>query len=515
MKKHLYKILPLLVLLLVSCNEDSFSETQDSLVSSEITAVTSDTHDSLESSENTADTSETLSDERILNFYAMNDFHGAIFETDDEPGIFKVSSYLKSKFTENPNGSIHLNSGDLWQGSIESNMNRGAFLTKAMNELSLDAFVLGNHEFDWYDTAIMNNKEIADYPFLGANIIDKRTGNIASNLVHYDDTFQASHIVEKNGVNVGIIGTIGSDLESSILGLAIADYSFEPVTNYVISEALNLREQGADIIALVTHDSLLNFSMSSTRNEYYEIFDGQYVDLVFSGHQHRLDDRVINGIPVMQSWAYGGGIMELELSYNVKTKEKLFIRQEVVNSWDVKVYDEDEAMTLLFAPYEAEIETTKNEVIGTLNGHITKEGLLNLANKVIYDYGIQEELNDIVALHNRAGVRLNEGIPSGEVIFGDVYRAFPFDNELMIIPNISGSDLNRLISGDYKGYPAKGSGYDTSKTYTLLTLDFISYREGALTLNMEQISTKIYIRDLIREYFLAQNIVNAEYFNYY
>ncbi|HZJ89861.1 MAG TPA: metallophosphoesterase [Bacilli bacterium] len=497
-----------------SSSEEVPPVTSDEPLSSseEIPPITSEVSSNT-SEEISSSSSEHFGDERTINFYGLNDFHGAIIETDNEPGIFKYSSFLKEKITENPGGTVHLNAGDFWQGSVESNLNRGEFLTKAMNELSLDAFALGNHEFDWYDTAIMDNKAIANYPFLGANIINKSTGELAQSIVHYDDTFQASHMVNKNGVNIGIIGTIGSDLESSILGLAIADYSFEPVTSYVKNESLNLREQGADIVILVTHDSLKNFTMSHTYNEYYDIFANEYVDAVFSGHQHVEDNRVLNGIPVLQAWAYGGGVMELELNYNVRTKEKVFTHQAVRSGWDIKRYEEDPAMKALFAPYEDEIETVKNEVIGSLTSNITKEGLLNLANQVMYEYGVNAGLENIVVTHNRGGVRLNAGISGGDVIFGDIYRAFPFDNELMIIPNVLGSDLNRFIRGDYKGYP-QGS-YEANKRYTLLTLDFMSYREGAFTLELEQISTQAYIRDLIRDYFLSEGVVDANYFNSY
>ncbi len=528
MNKKFTRILPLFLLILAGCNGRlSSSSVSSSLTTSEETSSSEEISSSKEvsASEETSSSEEISSSEegssvertgtRKLNFYALNDFHGAILETENEPGIFKLSTYLKNRFSENPNGSIHLNAGDHWQGSIESNYNRGEFLTKAMNELDLDAFTLGNHEFDWYDTAIMHNKAIADYPFLGANIINKHTGKLATNIVHYDDTFHASHMVTKNDVNVGIIGTIGSDLESSILGLAVEDYSFEPITQYVKEESENLKDNGADVVVLVAHDSLTGFTITDESSEYYEIFQNKYVDAVFSGHFHMLDNRVINDIPVLQSWAYGGGLMELELTYNFDTKTTSIDRQEVVSGRDIKFEKEDDEMLALFAPYEQAFIEVRDEVIGTLPSAITKEGLLNIANKVMHDYGVNQGLENVVAVHNRAGVRLNSGIPAGEVIFGDVYRAFPFDNEVMIIPNISGRDLNSLVWGDYKGLPARGGGYNNNESYTLLTIDFISYREDALTLNMEQISTKAYIRDLIREYFLEEGIVNGDYYNSY
>ena len=85
---------------------------------------------------------------------------------------------------------IKINVGDYWQGSADSNLNRGKFLTEVGNVLGFHAMTLGNHEFDWMDTHIKENKEFAKYPFLGANIINKTTKQLATNIVSYDDTFK-------------------------------------------------------------------------------------------------------------------------------------------------------------------------------------------------------------------------------------------------------------------------------------------------------------------------------------
>lgn len=298
---------------------------------------------------------------RTLNFYGINDFHGAIIETSKEPGIFKLSTYMKDRFAENPNGSVFLNAGDYWQGSAESNINRGAFLTEAMNLMNLDAMTLGNHEFDWYDTIIEQNKALADYPFLGANIIDVETGEIASNLVSYDDTFKSSIIVEKNDVKVGIIGTIGARLESSILAPAVAPYSFEPVNNYIRAEAANLRALGAEVIALSTHDSL-----TAEMSQYTSVINDSIIDLIFSAHYHVEHHEIINGVPIMQTNAYGKQIMEVEGEYDFDTKSFSLKNTRFHEASTIKTAVEDPKMLELYADYETEINEIKNEVVSTL-----------------------------------------------------------------------------------------------------------------------------------------------------
>ena len=78
-----------------------------------------------------------------INLFAMNDFHGSIIENDEELGFLKQGTFFKNKSEED--NTLILNSGDMWQGSIESNSNYGEFLTKAMNYIEFDSFTLGNH----------------------------------------------------------------------------------------------------------------------------------------------------------------------------------------------------------------------------------------------------------------------------------------------------------------------------------------------------------------------------------
>ena len=72
-----------------------------------------------------------------MDIFGINDFHGAIVnqETSDglELGFSKIGAYLKAKEAENPYGTIITSSGDMWQGSADSNLTKGALVTQLMN----------------------------------------------------------------------------------------------------------------------------------------------------------------------------------------------------------------------------------------------------------------------------------------------------------------------------------------------------------------------------------------------
>ena len=113
------KLILLLLISLVGCNSNT-----SSFVSSSSSVSTSTKIESVSSS---------IKEKKpvSIDIYAFNDVHGRVSEnrSSSEPGISKLSSYLKSKKNENDN-TIIINSGDYWQDTYESGYNKGALLSQ-------------------------------------------------------------------------------------------------------------------------------------------------------------------------------------------------------------------------------------------------------------------------------------------------------------------------------------------------------------------------------------------------
>ena len=76
------------------------------------------------------------------SFYNLNDFHGSVEQNLDnmEVGISYLSNYLKREQENNPEtGYIFTNSGDMWQGSADSNITRGKLVIDWLNSLNCRA----------------------------------------------------------------------------------------------------------------------------------------------------------------------------------------------------------------------------------------------------------------------------------------------------------------------------------------------------------------------------------------
>ncbi len=200
----------------------------------------------------------------------------------------ELSTYLKNKKNTDDNVVI-LSSGDMWQGTAESNLTGGVIITEWMNELDFVSMTLGNHEFDWGEDAIRENLEVAEFPFLAINIYDLDTKKLA-------DYCTPSVMIERDGIQIEIIGAIGdcySSISSDMVENVESKVGYE-LTALVRAESEKLRSEGADLIVYSLHDGYGNSSSStgsissSNLSSYYnQALSNGYVDVVFESHSHQ------------------------------------------------------------------------------------------------------------------------------------------------------------------------------------------------------------------------------------
>lgn len=505
--KHRFSLI-LMLIALTSCQDISLSipstsENSSMSLSSIFTSESSSSSTS-NSSSVVSSSSSQLPLLVTLDFYNLNDFHGAVDynPSNKEIGINRLANYFENMTNNNPN-TILLSSGDMWQGSADSNITRGRLVVDAMNLMGFEAMAIGNHEFDWTDEYLLSNQIRSNFPLLGINIFDQRTQARAA----FAD---ASVLIEKTGIQIGIIGTIGSDLESSILTSAVQDYSFVPYTDLVMQESERLRDLGADLIVLLNHNGSVESGVMP------------YVDAVFNGHTHRREVFHVDGKPVYQGQAYGQAISHVRFVVNTSTMEPTFIQsQSGVYTFDTllnanQIGEENIEMKELFDQYLVnEINDVKNEVIGSADGAFSRNQLGNLAVDEMLRYGQEVKPEVVASFHNTGGVRA--AIDQGPVSYGELYKAFPFDNELMIV-EVTGNDLLWWLSENlYAATVPNLTPIQTNQTYWIISINYLTekhFESNSYPHDLTSvINTYAYIREQLKTRWLFEGTIRANDFN--
>jgi 5'-nucleotidase len=128
-----------------------------------------------------------------LSIVGTSDLHGAALPRNGGPGgLPLLAGYvnnLRAARASDEGAVLLIDSGDTFQGEVESNLSEGALIVDAYNAMGYTAEAIGNHDFDFgaVDSpaarqlpgdprGALSARVQARYPFLAANLIDEATG---------------------------------------------------------------------------------------------------------------------------------------------------------------------------------------------------------------------------------------------------------------------------------------------------------------------------------------------------
>ena len=445
-----------------------------------------------------------------LDVYGINDLHGKFEDSEGQPGIDEMTTFLKN--AEEEQNTIFLSAGDMWQGSCESGLTKGNMITDWMNYLGFSAMTLGNHEFDWGGAPIQSNIEIAEFPILAINVYDIYTGKRLEGV-------EASTVVDKGDAKIGIIGAVG-DCYGSISADKVKGIEFKTdstLTALVKAEATRLREEeGVDFIIYALHDGIgkswstikeFTGNLYNEDGDYYDVSlsDG-YIDLVFEGHSHQnyiVKDQY--GVYHLQN---GGdnkkGITHANVVINFDTGENT-VTPEFVGHSRYENESDDPIVDTLMAKYD-NLVGTMNDPLGTNKKTRNSSDLADRVAYLYYTKGVEKwgANYNIILGGGDINVRSPYNLYTGDITYAMLYMLFPFDNEIVLC-SLTGSKLNsRFITNtEYVTYGYNSQTINANGTYYIVTDTWnSSYAYNGLKI-VDYYAQNYYARDLLADFAIS------------
>src|SRR5687767_6603323 len=176
-------------------------------------------------------------------------------------GLPTLASYIEILRNIHDDRVIVVDSGDMFQGTLESNLFEGAAVVRGYNRIGYSAAAVGNREFDYGPLgedvvvrkpgddplgALKRNTELAMFPFLSANMVEKSTGKVPAWAKPYT-------IVNRGGAKIGIIGLSTPDTPNVTMAANVITLSFTDPVSATVNAAKELRAQGVDAIVVIAH----------------------------------------------------------------------------------------------------------------------------------------------------------------------------------------------------------------------------------------------------------------------
>ncbi len=340
-------------------------------------------------------------------------------------GTAGLLGYLKKLRDEK---SLVVNGGDDYQGTPISSITKGRSQIHLLNLYNLDAFVLGNHEFDYGQYVLDSALEGANFDVLSANVFYEPKNY----------TMGKPYVTkEVNGVKIGIIGLTAFELPELVLPENLAETRMLNEDSVVADAISKLKSDGADMIMLLTHIGL-DKDKEMAMKFYPDL------DVIVGGHTHTaLQNPVIqDGVIIVQAGAHGRYLGKLDLQIDTDKDTVTYHFGELIET----VLDSainDKAAQMEVDRMMADIQDELSEVIGVLKTpwwkQATRESNLGQWEADVF----REKTGADVGLMNSGGLRAN--LFAGDITVNDIWTINPFGNTIVTM-EVSGKVLKEMLT---------------------------------------------------------------------
>jgi 2',3'-cyclic-nucleotide 2'-phosphodiesterase (5'-nucleotidase family) len=414
----------------------------------------------------------------VLSLVGTNDLHGRMALL---PWLGGHLANLRR--ARRADGAVLLvDAGDLFQGTLASNLTEGAAVVRAYNALGYAAAAIGNHEFDYGPAgeqsfpraptddprgALRARAREASFPFLAANIVEASSGASPR-----WENVSPDFLTTVAGVRVGLVGVSTEATPTTTLAVNFRGLAMRPLAAAVSERAASLRSRGAVVVVVLAHagggcrrfDQPADLASCDAHEEVFELAralpEGS-VDAIVAGHTHRGVAHVVNGIPVIESFANGQafGRVDLTVERGRVTGREVFPPHGVCGEITREPVDPDRCAP---APYEGAAVVADEAVARIVAGPLAAARSVEerpvgvvVERPVRTRYQEESALNNLiadrmraaapgadVALMNGGGVRAD--LPPGALDYGHLYATLPFDNRLVTV-RMRGSALRAAL----------------------------------------------------------------------
>lgn len=423
-----------------------------------------------------------------IAIFSINDPHGRL---DNFSKIAPILTAAKNEYK----AVFFVSAGDLFSGNpiVDFYSEKGYPIIDMLNDLEMDVSVLGNHEFDYGQTALSNRIAQAQFPFLCANV-SGGTGALAA--------VPGAVTIEKNGFRVAFVGIVETSSPQKkplthpkkVEGLEFEDgiAVFAAYTDYKTG-------QQADVLVALTHQG--------ERKDAELLNTYPAIDVVIGGHTNQIYGlQKSNGLMVMS-----GKHLET-LGKTVLTFTNGVLQSSRFTAIDLdRNLPEDADLQNKIANYKEAPEFFK--VLGqSAHQHNRTE------TACFFVKALRNQTQADLVIQNSGGVR--NDLPQGDITPFDIYSIDPFGNGIdtyeMTVAEIEAffSQYGASFSYDseyvlekqsigYRLVDAQGQPLEANTTLRLALNDYISNVNTAY-FNTPSFSYPLTTADYLMQYVRSQ-----------
>lgn len=380
-----------------------------------------------------------------LTILHTNDHHGRFWPNKDgESGLAARATLIKKIRTEVQAEGGHvllLDAGDINTGTPISDMLDAEPDFKGMALLQYDVMAVGNHEFDNPLSTIAKQRKWAGFPFISANIYDKKTSQ----------RIFPSHIKKDlDGLKITIFGLTTEDTPLKTNPKNVESLLFVPAVEEAKKLVPTIKGQ-SDILIALTHMGHYPDGKhgADAPGDVTLARSVPGIDVIVGGHTQKplFQPDIQNGTIIVQAHEWGKYLGRVDLEFiNGKVNLKNYALIPV-NLKDSQVtIEQDVEVKEFLTPFKKlgdeslSIKIADSEVEFIGRREIVRFQETNLGNLVAAAY--KKKFNADIAIVNAGGIR--DSIYPGDVTYETVLMVLPFGGEI-VTTKIKGENLESYL----------------------------------------------------------------------
>ena len=396
------------------------------------------------------------SDAVCISILHTTDLHGHILPTadyngnPDYGGLARCAAQIRRWRRQNSN-SLLIDVGDVYQGTDVSLRNKGELMIDLFNQLKYDAWIVGNHEFDWGIETFINALQRSAMPVLASNtVLDGKPAGASSDLQHPFAKIQPLIMKEIAGIKLAIIGVTTPGMPFWLHPEFTRGIDFQNPVEPVRRAVARAKSEGADAIVLSGHmglkmrsggDDFANTVMALT-SEFPE------TAVFIAGHTHQaIPSRLTNGVLFTQADHFGIHVGRVDLLFDRDSK-KLLHREAMCEPMDNRLHS-DHVIVSRAKSQLAESNTVLSLPVGdlaeTLRGR-SRPGMPSDVERLIGTAIREAMLERNVAVDGVMHGAFDDqaGLVVGPKTLNDIWTLIPYEN-YVVTAQLSAEEIKTVM----------------------------------------------------------------------
>ena len=398
-----------------------------------------------------------------ISILHTTDLHGHILPTfdydgtADRGGLARCATQIRRWRRQNPD-SILIDVGDVYQGTDVSLRNKGELMIDLFNHLQYDAWVIGNHEFDWGIEPFTNALQKSAMPVLGANTwLDGKPAGSSPDSQHPFAQVQPFIIKEIAGIKVAIIGITTPGMSFWLPREFTVGIDFQHPVEPVRRAITKANSEGADAIVLTGHMGLKPRTGGDDFANTVTALTSEFPDaaVFIAGHTHQaISSRLTNRVLFTQADHFGIHVGRVDLLFDRNSK-KLLRREAMCELMDSRL-DPDQVVLSRAGSQLAQSEASLAQAIGELTETLHARGRRGQPSEIekLIGAAITETLAErsiMVDAVMHGVFDENARLAAGLTTVKDIWNIIPYEN-LIVTATLSSDEIKTVMEEVYASH---------------------------------------------------------------